>query len=126
MIKGTGVDIVEIDRIRSAVTKYGKKFLSRIFTPHEIKYCTAFNKLKYPELSVRFAAKEAVFKALSQPGHYLSWQNVEILSAEDGRPMLILSGEALKRAEERGFKSLEISLSHSRENAVAVVMGFSE
>jgi holo-[acyl-carrier protein] synthase len=117
-----GVDIIEIQRIRQALSLWGDRFLRRIYTAKEIKlYCGNIQSL-----AVRFAAKEAVFKALSQPGRFLSWQNVEILSAEDGRPLLILSGEALKTAEERGLKSLEISLSHSRENAVAVVMGFAE
>ncbi len=117
-----GVDIIEIQRIRQALSVWGDRFMRRIYTAKEIQLYGG----RLQSLAVRFAAKEAVFKALSQPGHYLSWQNVEILSAEDGRPVLILSGEALKRAEARGLKSLEISLSHSRENAVAVVMGFAE
>lgn len=117
-----GVDIIEIKRIRQALSVWGDRFMRRIYTEKEIKL---YSK-RIESLAVRFAAKEAVFKALSQPGRYLSWQNVEIISAEDGRPLVTLSGEALRISQERGLKSFEISLSHSRENAVAVVMGFAE
>ncbi len=117
-----GVDIIEIKRIRQALASWGDRFMRRIYTEKEIQLYSG----RVESLAVRFAAKEAVFKALSRPGRYLSWQNVEIISAADGRPLVILSGEALQIAQERGLKSLEISLSHSRENAVAVVMGFSE
>lgn len=117
-----GVDIIEIQRVRRALSVWGERFMRRIYTEKEIKLYSG----RIESLAVRFAAKEAVFKALSQPGRYFSWHDVEILSSEDGRPFVILSGEAFKRAEEQGVKSLEISLSHSRENAVAVVMGFAE
>jgi holo-[acyl-carrier protein] synthase len=117
-----GIDIIEIKRVRQALLVWGDRFMRRIYTEKEIELYSG----RIESLAVRFAAKEAVFKALSHPGKYLSWQNVEIISVDNGRPMVILSGAALQRAEECGLKSLEISLSHSRENAVAVVMGFAE
>ncbi len=114
MIKGTGVDIVEIDRIRSAVKKYGKKFLCRIFTPHEIKYCTAFNKLKYPELSVRFAAKEAYSKANGTGMVGIKWRQIEVYNDKKGKPLLRIRGRSKKNAH--------ITLSHSKDYAVASVV----
>jgi holo-[acyl-carrier protein] synthase len=114
MIKGTGVDIVEIDRIRSAVKKYGTKFLSRVFTPHEIKYCTSFNKLKYPELSVRFAAKEAYSKANGTGMVGIKWGQIEVYNDKKGKPLLKVKGKANKKAH--------ITLSHSKDYAVASVV----
>ena len=117
-----GIDIIEIQRIREALAAWGHRFLHRIYTAREAElYGDSVDSL-----AVRFAGKEAVFKVLSKPGIYLSWQDIEILSAEDGRPEVQLSGEALKRAGELGIRSLEISLSHSRDNAVAVVIGLAE
>jgi holo-[acyl-carrier protein] synthase len=115
-----GIDIIEISRVRQALSVWGDRFLQRVFTAGEIKLY--HNRLD--SLAARFAGKEAVFKALMRPGIYMSWQEVEILSTEDGRPKIKLSGEAQKRAVELGLESLEISLSHSSENAVAVVVGF--
>jgi holo-[acyl-carrier protein] synthase len=117
-----GIDIIEIPRIRQALAVWGDRFLRRIFTAKEVELYGG----RLDSLAARFAGKEAVFKALSRPGLYLSWQDVEIIAFEDGRPQVSLSGAALKRSEELGLKSLEISLSHSRENAVAVVLGFVE
>ncbi|MFA5104437.1 MAG: holo-ACP synthase [Candidatus Margulisiibacteriota bacterium] len=114
MIKGTGVDIVEIDRIRSAVKKYGKKFLYRIFGPQEIQYCTAFNKLKYPELSVRFAAKEAYSKANGTGMIGIKWRQIEVYNDKKGKPLLRINGKAKKNAH--------ITLSHSKDYAVASVV----
>ena len=117
-----GIDIIEIPRIRQALAVWGERFLCRIFTTKEVELYSN----RVDSLAARFAGKEAVFKALSKPGLYLSWQDIEITTTEDGRPRVSLSGAALKRAEELGLKSLEISVSHSRENAVAVVLGFVE
>ncbi len=117
-----GIDIIEIPRIRQALEVWGDRFLRRIFTAKEVELYSG----RLDSLAARFAGKEAVFKALSRPGLYLSWQEIEIVAFEDGRPQVCLSGAALKRAAELGLKSLEISLSHSRENAVAVVLGFVE
>jgi holo-[acyl-carrier protein] synthase len=117
-----GIDIIEIPRIRQALATWGERFLCRIFTTKEVELYGN----RVDSLAARFAGKEAVFKALSKPGLYLSWQDIEITTTEDGRPRVSLSGAALKRAEEMGLKSLEISLSHSRENAIAVAAGFVE
>jgi holo-[acyl-carrier protein] synthase len=114
-----GVDIIEIQRIRQALTIWDERFLKRIFTPKEIE----IYKNSPESLAVRFAGKEAVFKALSRPGLSISWQDVEILSGEAGKPFIKLFGELEKRAAEMEIQNLEISLSHSRDNAIAIVVG---
>ncbi len=117
-----GIDIIEIQRVRQVFLTWGDRFLCRIYTAREM----ALYGNRIESLAVRFAGKEAVFKALSQPGLYFSWQDVEILSEVNGRPKVKLYGGVLKRVNELGLDSLEISLSHSRENAVAMVIGISE
>jgi holo-[acyl-carrier protein] synthase len=117
-----GIDIIEIKRISQAVSLWRDRFKGRIFTGKELELC----KGNIESLAVRFAGKEAVFKALSKPGIWLSWQDIEILCKEDGRPYIILYGEAMKRFNELGLESIEISMSHSRENAIAVVIGLAE
>ena len=114
MIKGTGIDIVEIDRIKAAVKQFGKRFLERIYTPHEIAYCTKFNKLRYPELSVRFAAKEAYAKALGTGMRGIYWTNIEVQNDRKGKPFL--------KIKKRTVKKTHITLSHSQKYAVASVI----
>ena len=115
-----GVDIIEISRIEESVRRFGQAFLERIYTQKELD-CYQ-NKL--PSLAARFAAKEAVIKALDAPG--ISPKDIEILSAPDGKPLVTLHGQAKEKAEKLGIKMLDISLSHSREYAVAFVVGQSQ
>jgi len=117
-----GVDLIEINRIRAAIDRWGDKFLQRVYTEREL----AQYRTRTESLAARFAAKEAAIKALSLPdGGYISWKNIEILSDVNGKPILNLSGKALQRAQESGVKTLEVSLSHTRENAIAIVIGVS-
>jgi holo-[acyl-carrier protein] synthase len=113
-----GVDLVEIDRVRHAVSRWGERFLRRVFTENEI---TCYRD-RPPSLAVRFAAKEAVWKALGPPAGYFSWREVEVLNDATGRPCVSLSGNALAQARALGVASVEISLSHSRSDAIAVVV----
>lgn len=113
-----GVDMVEISRIGEAIAARGEVFLSRIYTPAEL----ANYRHKLPSLAVRFSAKEAAIKALGSKG--LSLKEIEILSAVDGKPALILHGKARRRADELGLDTLDVSLSHTRDYAVACVVGF--
>ena len=112
-----GVDIVEIGRIAEAVSSRGDRFLNRVFTGKELE-CY---RDKMPSLAARFSAKEAVIKALSCKS--LKMADIEVLSAAGGKPIVTLHGKAKERANELGIKSLDISLSHSREYAVAFVVG---
>jgi len=114
MIKGIGIDIVEIERLKSAVKRHGDKFLNRVFTPSEIKYCKKFNKLRFPELSVRFAAKEAYAKAIGTGMAGIHWKEIEVANDKRGKPYLKIKGKLKKKAH--------ITLSHSRDYGVACVV----
>ena len=119
----TGVDIIEVHRIKEAICEMGDSFLHRIYTDEEICYCKKSHKMQYQHFAARFAAKEAVFKALSE---YLKsredalWKEIEVVSGVDGRPKINL--ERLKKQQLQGLKSMDISISHIKEYAVASVV----
>ena len=115
-----GVDIVEIGRIEKAIASQGARFLKRVYTATEIK----LYRNRLPSLAARFSAKEAVIKALGSPG--LSLKDIEILSDPDGKPVVRLHGQAKERADSLGVKGLEVSLSHSRDYAVACAVGLTQ
>ncbi len=117
-----GIDIIEIQRIREAIGRWGGRFLNRIYTPSEL----ALYRGRIPSLAARFAGKEAVIKALSDGHTLIGWKEIEILSGPDGKPVLKLSGHADEMARRLDLTGLEISLSHSKENAIAIVIGFRE
>jgi holo-[acyl-carrier protein] synthase len=119
-VQHVGVDIIEISRIEESVRRFGQAFLERIYTQKELD-CY---KDKLPSLAARFAGKEAVIKALDAPG--ISPRDIEILSAPDGKPLVALYGQAKEKADKLGLAGLDISLSHSREYAVAFVVGQSQ
>ncbi|OGC11265.1 holo-[acyl-carrier-protein] synthase [candidate division WOR-1 bacterium RIFOXYA12_FULL_52_29] len=119
-MKGIGIDIIEIGRIKDAVNNYGEKFLRRVYSPTEIKYCTRQKAYRIPELAVRFAAKEAYSKAMGtgikgfgRSNRGLEWQDIEIVNNQDGKPHLSFQGKILD--------NVQVSLSHSRDYAVASV-----
>ena len=114
-----GVDIIEIGRVERAVSRWGQLFLERIYTDGELDTC----KGKFPELAARFAAKEAVMKLLGTGLRGFRWKDIETLSNPDGKPIVYLHGGAQTRAEKMGLKDVAISLSHSREFAVASAVG---
>jgi holo-[acyl-carrier protein] synthase len=117
-----GIDIIEIARIRQALSRWGERFLKRIYTESEIR----LYQDKLESLAVRFAGKEAVIKALNPPKGDIIWREIEILTEPDGKPVVHLHGKALEIARASGISGLEISLSHSRENAVALVISVIE
>jgi holo-[acyl-carrier protein] synthase len=114
-----GVDIIEIDRIEKAWRRFGQRFLHRIYTEPELRICQE----KPRSLAARFAAKEAVMKALGTGVKGISWQEIEILAKPSGEPLVRLYGKARVKADSLGLGELAISLSHSREYAVAFVVG---
>ncbi|MFC1990025.1 holo-ACP synthase [Chloroflexota bacterium] len=114
----TGVDIIEIARIKSAVDRWGARFLHRIYTDSELEICGK----KSSPLAVRFAGKEAVMKALGTGTKGISWREIEILPEPGGKPALNLYGKAKDKASNLGLGELAISLSHSREYAIAFVV----
>lgn len=114
----TGVDIIEIPRIKQVLDRYGQRFLNRVFTPAEIAYCRG----RAPNLAGRFAAKEAAMKALGTGVRGVSWKDIEVIRADSGAPSLRLHGRAEKRAERLQVGEMSLSISHSREYAVAFVV----
>ena len=114
-----GVDIIEIERIQRIVDRWGQRFLRRIYTEAELDLC----RNRVPELAARFAGKEAVMKALGTGRRGLSWRDIEILPNRHRAPLVFLHGRARRRARKLGIGELAISLSHSRDYAVASVVG---
>ena len=112
-----GTDIVEVDRIKEDIEKYGSKFLNRIFTKNEIEYCESKKTQKYQSYAVRFAAKEAIYKALSEHiNTEYSWKDFEITNTSEGKPNVKLG---IKIDD---LKDITISLSHCKEYGVANVV----
>jgi holo-[acyl-carrier protein] synthase len=114
-----GVDIVEIERVESAIKQEGKRFLSRVYTETELRTCQD----RPSSLASRFAAKEAVMKVLGAGGIDIAWRDIEILTGNDGRPSVKLYGQALNKAAELNLKEVSVSLSDSKQYAVAVAIG---
>lgn len=121
MIISTGVDIEEIRRIQQISPAIRGRFLQRILTPTEL----STDPLPDETITGLFCAKEAVAKALGCGIGIISWQEIEICSGDLGKPELSLSGNASRLAKEKGITSWSISISHSREYAVAFVVGYS-
>jgi holo-[acyl-carrier protein] synthase len=115
-----GTDIVEIERVARAIRRW-PRFCRRIFTGRELACCYAKSNA-VSSLAARFAAKEAVAKALGTGFRGFSWCEVEILDNQQGQPEVVLSGRAYRLAREQGFSQWTVSLSHSRSHAVAVVV----
>ena len=113
-----GVDIIEIERIEAVLRRHGERFLERVYTPAEQAYCRG----RVQELAARFAAKEAISKALGTGLRGIAWQEMEILGDKRGKPLIYLHGRAKARAEELGLSEFAVSLSHSRDYALAFVM----
>jgi len=114
-----GVDIIEIGRIEKVANRWGETFFRRIYTEPELMLC----REKPSSLAVRFAGKEAVMKALGTGVRGVSWKEIEILAESSGKPLVHLHGKAQKRARQLGLQNLAISLSHSKEYAIAFVVG---
>jgi len=122
MITGIGIDVVQNDRIRDSIQRFGDRFLNRIYTEGEIEYC---QKCANPAIhyAARFAAKEAAFKALGTGwAAGVKWKDVEIVRLPSGKPELHLRGEALSHATSAGAKHFHVSLTHDQLVSCAVVV----
>jgi holo-[acyl-carrier protein] synthase len=123
MVLGLGTDIIEIARIEHSLSRFGDAFLRRIYTPAEIAYCRHKNKTAAESFAARFAAKEAAAKALGTGiSRGVAWRELEVLRLPGQRPTLHLSGRAAEIAARLGVRHLALSLSHTRELALAVVV----
>jgi holo-[acyl-carrier protein] synthase len=114
-----GIDVIEIARVGRVLEKHSERFLARVYTPLEVAFCRG----RVPELAARFAAKEAVMKALGTGARGLAWREIEILPNNRGKPLVYLHGAARARGETIGIRGIDISLTHSHELAIAAVVG---
>lgn len=121
----TGIDIIEVERIKNSIEELGNSFLNRIYTEKEINYCSNSNQIKYQHFAARFAVKEAVFKALSE---YIEgredalWKNIEVLNLDSGKPYINvekLITNINKTVDNIQIKDIDISISHIKDLAVA-------
>ena len=122
MLIGTGVDLIEIERIAHSIERYGERFLRRIYTDHEIAYCTS-KRSSAESFAARFAAKEAGAKALGTGiSRGVTWIEFQIARQPGGRPILELRGRAALLAQQLGVKTISLSLTHTGNLAMATVM----
>ena len=115
-----GIDIIEVKRIEDSIKQHGEGFLKRVFTEKEIEYCESKKVNKFQSYAARFAAKEAVFKAISgavSNKYEVNWQDIEILNDETGRPYVNFSNKLQKLGLKN--ENIEVSLSHIKEQAIA-------
>ena len=121
----TGIDIIEVNRVKDAIEEMNDKFLNKIYTEQEIEYCNNSKLMKYQHFAARFAVKEAVFKAISDCDNLDKeelWKSIEVINKKSGKPVLNvekLNKKTLKTADDLELKDLEISISHINEYAVA-------
>jgi holo-[acyl-carrier protein] synthase len=114
-----GIDVIEIARVKRVLERHPVRFLQRVYTPEEVAFCRG----RIPELAARFAAKEAVMKALGTGARGLAWREIEVLPNRRGKPLVYLHGSAKRRGEEIGLRGVDVSLTHSHELAIAAVVG---
>ncbi len=122
MIVGSGIDIAEVPRIAAVIERFGARFLRRVFTPDEIRYCDARHN-RAERYAARFAAKEAALKALGtglRGG--IAWKQVEVRREAGGRPTIAFTGAAAGYAAKLGARHIALSLSHTQQHAIAQVI----
>ena len=121
----SGIDIIEVERIKSSIDEMGDNFLDRVYTENEIQYCESKKKNKYQSYAARFAVKEATFKAVStliKDKYSISWKNIETTNDENGRPsvkFISLTKEVEKELAK--IESIDVSISQLEKYAVATV-----
>src|SRR5579863_1870377 len=122
MIVGTGIDIAEVPRIRQSIERFGDRFLHRIYTADEIRYCDS-KANRCERYAARFAAKEAAMKALGTGwSHGVRWRDCEVIRHPGGRPGITFHGKAAEFAAQLGVKNSALSISHTEEQAIAQVI----
>jgi len=122
MIFGTGVDIVEVSRMRDAIENWGENFLSKIFTRNEIEYSNS-KRFSPQHFAARFAAKEAVVKAFGEPRKYpIKWTDIEVLNDGEGKPVMKFHEGALRLKKLKKIDEVIVSMSHSKNYAIANVI----
>ena len=117
-----GTDIIEIERIREAIERYGERFLDRVYTPKEQEFCGG----RAHSLAASFCSKEAVMKVLGTGNRGVAWREIETLYHATGKPHVTLHGRAKEEAAKLGIVEIDVSLSHSRDYATATAIGVGE
>jgi holo-[acyl-carrier protein] synthase len=122
MLLGTGVDLIEVERIAQSIERFGERFLNRIYTPREIAYCRR-KRYSAESFAARFAAKEAGAKALGTGMNFgVTWKEIEVGRSPGGRPSLELSGRAWEVGQQLGARTISVSLTHTASMAMAMVI----
>ena len=122
MIVGTGIDITEVERVRQTIERFGRRFIERVFTEEEIRYCES-KANKAERYAARFAAKEAGMKALGAGWRGgLTWRDLEVSNLPSGRPTLRLYGRAAEIAATLGVRQISLSITHTASQAMALVV----
>lgn len=122
MIVGIGIDIAEVPRVQEAIQRFGERFLERVFTPGERRYCDS-KANRVERYAARFAAKEAAMKALGTGwNHGVRWRDCEVVRMPGGRPTIHFHGKAAEFAVELGVKNAALSITHTKEQAMAQVI----
>jgi holo-[acyl-carrier protein] synthase len=123
MILGTGIDVIEIERIARSIARYGDHFLKRVYTPGEIAYCQRKRRNAAESFAARFAAKEAAAKALGTGiGFGVTWREIEVGREPAGRPLLLLHGRAAEIAGTMGVGHSSLSITHTGSQSMALVI----
>lgn len=127
----TGIDIIEVQRIKEAIDEMGDSFLNKIYTEKEIEYCNKSKIMRYQHFAARFAVKEAVFKAISQFIDGRSdalWKDIEVVNVESGKPGINVEKlvKNIKKTGDKSLKDIDVSISHIKDYAVANVVAVFE
>jgi holo-[acyl-carrier protein] synthase len=123
MVIGTGIDVVEIERVSHSIERYGSRFLERVYTAGEIAYCQRKRRNAAESFAARFAAKEAGAKALGTGiGFGVTWRELEVGREPAGRPLLLLHGRAAEIAASLGVRRSSLSITHTRTQSMALVI----
>ena len=124
-ISGTGIDVIEVERIERALTRArtGDRFRMRVFTPGEVEYCESRGRPRYQSYAARFAAKEATMKAMGTGwNRNVGWSEIEVVRERGKRPTIVLSGKAAELARRRQITGFHLSLTHTAKEAIAHVI----
>jgi holo-[acyl-carrier protein] synthase len=124
-IAGTGIDLIEVDRVRRALDRAetGTRFRTRVFTQGEQEYCESRGRARYQSYAARFAAKEAVMKALGTGwSRNVGWEDIEVVRERGRAPRIELSGKAADYAQRKGIKHLHVTITHTKTQAMAYVI----
>ncbi len=123
MIRGTGMDLMEVSRIARSIERFGQRFLEHVYTPAEITYCQRKRHTAAESFAARFAAKEAAAKSLGTGiAQGVTWKEIEVAREPGGRPILHLHGRAAQRAAEMGVTEVHLTLTHTPLHAMAMVI----